>query len=128
MAQPAAWQIPNPLLDLWDLSLWRPEYRALWAAPEDGYVLILIFLSRTLLCLGHLDEARSKMNEALVEARRLSPISLTFALCFSWHSCDWATADQGSAAEMLARSEQLLALSNEHGFPFGLAVGLIMRG
>jgi hypothetical protein len=62
------------------LSLWDPMYRALWPAPEDLYVASLGDLSRALLCLGYVDQARLRRNEALVEARRLLPYALAHGL------------------------------------------------
>ena len=50
----------------------------------------LIILSRTLLCLGYVDQARLRRDEALAEARRISPHNLTYALCDAWPG-DWAT-------------------------------------
>jgi hypothetical protein len=62
------------------LLLWNPMYRAVSAAPEDGYVVIQSLLSRTLLCLGYVDQARLRRNEALAEARRLSPFRFVSSL------------------------------------------------
>src|SRR5207248_2660589 len=41
-------------------SLWDPNYRAVASTPEDYYVQGLMHLSRTLVCLGHLDQARRR--------------------------------------------------------------------
>ena len=67
------------------LSLWDPKFRASAVSPADGYVSAMVHLSRTLLCLGYIDHARLRMDEALTEARRLSPYNLAFALCFVWY-------------------------------------------
>jgi hypothetical protein len=67
------------------LSLWDPTFRRFSALPDDPYVQILIFLSRTLLYLGYVDQARLRRDEALAEARRLSPYNLVFALCIAWY-------------------------------------------
>jgi len=37
----------------------------------DSYIALLGYLALTLACLGYIDQARSTMNEALSEARRL---------------------------------------------------------
>ena len=78
------------------LSLWDPTFRRFSPSPEDTYVQILIFLSRTLLYLGYVDQARLRRDEALAEARRLSPYNLVFALCFAWYG-DWASEGAESA-------------------------------
>ena len=58
--------------------------------------MLLIFLSRTLLYLGYVDQARLRRDEALAEARRLSPYNLVFALCHAWYG-DWASEGAESA-------------------------------
>ena len=46
---------------------------------EDGYSVMLGYLGITLAYLGYFDEARSKANEGLLEARRLQhAYTLTF--------------------------------------------------
>jgi class 3 adenylate cyclase/predicted ATPase len=109
------------------LSLWDPTFRRFWASPDDLYVVILIFLSRTLLCLGYVDQARLRRDEALAEARRLSPYNLVVALCHAWYG-DWASEGVESAPTILQAAEKVLAISAEQGFPIWSAVGNIMRG
>jgi predicted ATPase len=77
-----------------------------------------------LLCLGHIDQARLRRDEALAEARRLSPYNLVFALCHVWYG-NWAI-ERGEA--MLRTAEEVLVISSEQGFPLWLAVGNVMRG
>jgi class 3 adenylate cyclase/tetratricopeptide (TPR) repeat protein len=107
------------------LPLWNPIYRARASAPHDAYVAHLIYLSEVLLCLGHFTQARSRREEALVEARQLSPYNLVYALRHAWYG-DWAT-DQ-SPKKMLRSADEMLAISREQGFPMFLGVGNIMRG
>jgi predicted ATPase len=109
------------------LSLWDPMYRALasWY-PEDSHVLALN-LSRPLVCLGYVNQARLRRDEALAEARRLSPYNLLYALCTAWH-VDWAINGAKSAQTMLRSAEEVLAISSEQGFPYWFGVGNIMRG
>jgi hypothetical protein len=52
------------------LPLWNPSYRAVSPSPDDSHVVALIHLSRSLVCLGHLDQARLQRDEAVAEARR----------------------------------------------------------
>ena len=87
----------------------------------------LIILSRTLLCLGYVDQARLRRDEALAEARRLSPYTLVFALCHAWYG-DWAIEGVKSAPTMLRSADEVLAISSEQGFPMWFGVGNIMRG
>ena len=60
------------------LALWEPSFRDRATSPQDIYVSALIYLSRALFCLGHLDQARLRRDEALAEARRLSPYNEIF--------------------------------------------------
>ena len=66
------------------VPLWDPMYRAFWVSPEDLYVASLLDLSRTLLCLGYVDQARLRRDEALAEARRISPYNRVFSLGHAW--------------------------------------------
>ena len=109
------------------LSLWDPMYRTFWSSPEDLYVASLLDFSRTLLCLGYIDQARSRRNQAVAEARRLSPFSLAHALGMAWHG-DWAIEGVKSAPAMLRSADELLAISDEQGFPIWVGAGNIMRG
>jgi hypothetical protein len=53
------------------LSLWNPMFRAVAPSPEDPCVVSLMNLSRTLRCLGYLDQSRLRRDEGLAEARHL---------------------------------------------------------
>jgi len=106
------------------LSLWDPKFRAVTLAPHDPYVASVIHLSRTLLCLGYVDQARSRRDEALTEARRLSLYIRALVLSHSWY-IDRAL----ESAQMILRSaDELLAISSEQGFPFYVGCGKMMRG
>jgi predicted ATPase len=83
-------------------------------------------LSRALLCLGYVDQARLRRNEALVEARRLSPYALAFGLVHAWFG-DWAFGVK-SAETRLRSAEEALAIADEQGFSDLLAWGTMMRG
>jgi class 3 adenylate cyclase/tetratricopeptide (TPR) repeat protein len=109
------------------LSAWNPRHRTSKLAPGDAYVVIRSFLSRTLYCLGYVDQARVWRDEALAEARRLPPYSLVCALGFGWYG-DWAIGGVSSAQTILQSANELLAVSSEHGFPLWSAIGNIMRG
>jgi predicted ATPase len=109
------------------LSLWDPTYRA-YAARQDPYVGTRMRLSRILLCLGYVDQACLRREEALAEARQLSPYTLAWALSVAWQS-HWAM-EEGvtSAARMLRSAEELQAIAGKYDFPYFFAIGNIMRG
>jgi class 3 adenylate cyclase/tetratricopeptide (TPR) repeat protein len=108
-------------------SLWDPTRRAFAPTAEDPYVGAMFHFFRSLLCLGHLDEARSRLDEALAEARGLSPFMRAFALRQAWYG-DWAILGAQAAQTMLASAKEVVAVSDEHGFRDSLAIGNIMRG
>jgi predicted ATPase len=110
-----------------DLSLWNPVYRDFWPLPDDLYVACLLDFYRTLLCLGYVDQARLRRDEALAEARRRSPFTLVFALCHSWFG-DWGIEGVTSAQKMLRSAEEALTIAREHKFYLYLGVANIMRG
>jgi tetratricopeptide (TPR) repeat protein len=109
------------------LSLWDPTHRAFAPTAEDPSVGARFHLFRTLLCLGHLDEARKWRDEALAEAERLSPFMRAFALRQAWYG-NWAVEGAHAAQTMLASAKDVVAISDEHGFRDSSAVGNIMRG
>jgi hypothetical protein len=106
------------------LSLWDPMYRAFWVSPEDLYVASLLDLSRTLLCLGYVDQARLRRDEALAEARRISPYNRVFSLGHAWWG-NWAIEGTKSAQTMLRSADEILAIAMEGGFPMYLAFGSV---
>jgi tetratricopeptide (TPR) repeat protein len=110
------------------LSLWDPKYSAFAATPENPYVASLCHLSRALLCLGYVDQARLRRDEALAQARALPLYNLVFVLVQAWWGIDWATACGKPEQTMLRSSEQVLAISSEQGFSQWLAVGNILHG
>jgi predicted ATPase len=109
------------------LSLWDPKFRTSAASPTDPCILILTHLSRTLLCLGYLDQALLRRDEALAEARRLSPYNLAATLSRTWQ-VDWAIEGVKSAPTILRSAEEVLAISTERGFSLCVGHGNMMRG
>lgn len=91
---------------------------------EDPYVATLGNLAVTLELLGCLDQARLELSKAISEARRLGhALTLAIVLSFAgWH--DWLT----SSPEFKQHVEELLAVSNEHGFPFYSGLALVSHG
>ena len=109
------------------VAAWKFHFRSFSILPHDPYVLALAYLYRNLLCLGYLDQARSRRKEALAEARRVSPYALVYGLRQAWFS-DWAMEGPTSAQRILQSAEELLSIASEHGFHESLAMGSIMRG
>lgn len=108
-------------------DLREPANRAVYAGvtAEDPYSCLLAGLGVTLAHLGYLDQAQSRTNEALAEARRLKhAYTLVFVLGFA---C-WAQWPAGKAQEAQRHVEELVAVSNEHGFPTWLGWGTVHRG
>ena len=92
---------------------------------QDPMVTLLGYLSIDLFCLGYFDQARLECEAAVEEARKLGhAFSLAHALSGACQ-VDWATR---SREELLARADALIAVSDEHGFPFYRAVGTVYRG
>jgi tetratricopeptide (TPR) repeat protein len=90
----------------------------------SNHPALLAFLALTLACLGYLDQARLRMAKGLSEARRLGH-AYTLGCLVSW--VGWMhTIIRSPDAEQL--SEELHAISAEHGFPFWLAWGVVTRG
>jgi tetratricopeptide (TPR) repeat protein len=83
---------------------------------------MLTFLALTLACLGYLDQARSRMDEAFSEARRLRHAHTLAQVLGLANSLDWLIGSP------MAHIDELLAVSTEHGFSFFRGVGLAYRG
>jgi len=92
--------------------------------PIDSYVSILTHLSRTLLCLRYLDRARSRRDEAVAEARRLSPYNLGYALVQVSYG-DRTIRGVECAQTMLRSTEEMIAISSEQGFSEWFGIGHI---
>src|SRR4029077_4033991 len=108
------------------LSSWDPTRRTLTSTPEDYYIQGIIHFSRTLLCLGYLDQARLRRDEALTKARK-SLYTQARALCVAWNG-DWATRGVKGVETMLRSAEEILAVSDEGGFAQLSAIGTTMHG
>jgi predicted ATPase len=93
-------------------------------ALADMHAVMLAHLAETLAYLGFVDRARSRLNEALAEARRLAH-AFTLAHVLAWATLiSWATR----SPELQAQTEELSALSTEHGFSLWLARAVAARG
>jgi class 3 adenylate cyclase/tetratricopeptide (TPR) repeat protein len=108
------------------LSSWDPTHRTLTSTPEDYYIQGIIHFSRTLLCLGYLDEARLRRDEALAKPQQ-SLYGQAWRLCMGWNG-DWATWGVKGVETMLRSAEEILAVSDEEGFGELSAIGTTMHG
>ncbi|MFB9265631.1 AAA family ATPase [Bradyrhizobium erythrophlei] len=114
------------LLELCD-GLREPAARAIGAAiaVADPHAASLGHLASTLALLGHIDQARARVDEALSEARRLDhPFTVAFVLS---KVCA-VEAAAGLPHDTRRHAEELVDLSNEHGFPLWLGFGLLQHG
>jgi len=104
-------------------SAHRPFYMSF--DIQDPLVTLLYFYSQDLLCLGYLDQARFRSDAALEEASKLDHAYSQAIALFGACRIDWAT---GSHEELVARANALIAVAEEHGFPWQRAVGTVYRG
>ncbi len=110
------------------LALYDPAQRASLAlaiSAVDPLVDVLSVLAGTLACEGHLEEARSRCEAALGEARRLSHAhTLGFALMWACLVC-WIPRWHG---RVLQFAEEVIALAGERRFPVFRSAGRASRG
>ena len=101
----------------------RPDRSQVYG--QDPKVTCLSYAAVTLWTLGYPDQARQRITEALTLAQELShPFSLAFALNLA-AALDQFLRDGPAVQE---RTEALLTLAREQGFPHWLALGAIRQG
>ena len=115
------------------LALSDPRYRVIGGGlSDDPYATMLANLGMALAYLGYIDQARSRLHEAISEARRLKH-AVTLATVLLWATwaelvwVTWAESITGSP-ELERHVEEFLALSTERGFRFHLAFATVARG
>jgi predicted ATPase len=104
-----------------------PAHRALYVdiAMADPHGQMLRFIALTLTCLGYLDQGRTRLNEALREARqRGHAYTLAFVLSFA----AWIEGATILPHEAQRHADEAVALSTEQGFPILLAQAIAFRG
>jgi class 3 adenylate cyclase/tetratricopeptide (TPR) repeat protein len=101
-----------------------PAHRGGVVPSADLYAMMLAYLAWTLAVLGYIDQARSRLNEALSEARRLRHAHTLADVLLSASPVE---AIIGSP-QMQGHAEELLALSTEHGLPLNLGWATAFRG
>jgi serine/threonine protein kinase/predicted ATPase len=105
------------------LALYNPSRHK--AIALYGAILNRAHLSRTLSWLGYHDRAHTLMVEALAEANESRhPVGLVNTLSVAAF-VELLYRRMPETAEMSAR---MIALAEEHGYPYYRAIGLILRG
>jgi tetratricopeptide (TPR) repeat protein len=106
------------------LALCDPAHPVLWIA--DSQVLALLISSSSLMQLGHLDHARLRREQAIAQARQHGhAFTLAVALPINLSLDAYIQSDP---AILLARADEVAALSAEHGFAHWKAVAASWRG
>jgi predicted ATPase len=110
------------VLALYDPNSHRSLVDQIGTHPQNSSQSLL---GTVLCCLGFPDQALAKSNAAIAEARRLAhPPSLASSLA----NGNIVLSLVGDNAALDERTEQLIAVANEQGFPFWGALGTIYRG
>jgi predicted ATPase len=100
-----------------------PGHRIIQEFSFDPCARMLAYLALTLAYLGHLDQARSRMDEALSRSRRLRHIHTQAITLFFANWLDWLIRSPNEA-----QMEEGIAVTTEHGFPFYGGWALAFRG
>jgi class 3 adenylate cyclase/tetratricopeptide (TPR) repeat protein len=101
-----------------------PAYRGAVGGRAAPYAVMLAELAATLAHLGYIDQARSRLNEALLEARRLGHAQTLAVVLVDANKI----AALASSPEMQRHAEDLLCLAAEHGFPLYFGHATAFRG
>jgi tetratricopeptide (TPR) repeat protein len=101
-----------------------PMYRGAIGGRAAPYAVMLGQLAVTLAFLGYIDQARSRLNEAFLEVRRLGHAQTRAVVLVHANIIEGITC----SPEMQARAEELLALTAGHGFPLYLGYATAFCG
>jgi tetratricopeptide (TPR) repeat protein len=113
------------------LGLRDPAHRMAFAGitAEDPYVMTLSWLGPTLAILGYIEQGRARIAEALVAPAQVeSAHSRFYSRCFALIFACAPYRIANSHLEAKKYAEELIALSNEHGFPYAAALGYVNAG
>jgi class 3 adenylate cyclase len=99
-----------------------PARRAFYPAvtAPDPYAMMSSWLAETLTYLGYIDQGRLRISEALTDARRLGH---AYTLGFVLLRAANVQSAAGSPHQAERHAEEMVAVANQHGFPFWLAWG-----
>jgi tetratricopeptide (TPR) repeat protein len=133
MNSAAAWKIRGEFMTAGTyaeraLALYDPMHSAAFAmiSPQDPQLTALITLADVLSCLGFLDQARQRCDEARTKARqRAHAHTLALVLGLTW-SCEARARSEPSL--LLQRAEELQLYTAEHGLPYFAAQAMVYRG
>jgi predicted ATPase len=104
-----------------------PAHRAMYTAMTgaDQYIIMLVYLGVTLTYVGHIDQGRARLKQALSAARQVGH-AYTLAFTLGWTAlCDGVARSPREAQE---HAEETESLSNEHEFPVWSGAGMLLRG
>jgi tetratricopeptide (TPR) repeat protein len=104
------------------IGLADPAHRTVRGLSFDPFTQMLAYQAQILACLGYIDQARSRMDDALSEARRLEHVHSLAGVLGHANRLDWFTRSA------MVHSEEMMALVTEHGFPHYLSFALGYRG
>jgi predicted ATPase len=109
-------------------TLYDPAHRDSYAELMSHEMLVQLLLHSAfpLACLGHLDQARSRAEAALKEARQLAhPFTLAFALGVG---CIARWVHRLEPESVLQYADELLAVATDHRLGHFKMVAFILRG
>ena len=92
---------------------------------DDPRVVMLTYLSWSLMCMGRLDEANRRGAEALEGARALGH---AFTIAHALNGASFLALTIDSPEVALQRLDELMPLLEEHGIAYYGAVGILFRG
>jgi tetratricopeptide (TPR) repeat protein len=104
------------------MDLADPAHRTVEGMAYDPYAVVLAWLAVILPPLGYIDQGRSRMDEAVSEARRLRHTQ-TLGVVLTQRA--WFDTLIRSPAVHI---DELQILATEHGFPHYLGMALVCRG
>ena len=109
------------------MGLADPAHPTIVGLSIDPYAAMLAYLALILACLGYIDQARSRMDEALSEARRLGHVhTLAHVLGYA-NRMDWLTRSPMVHTEEVAGSIDRARLSTIFGFRTGMPRTIVDR-
>jgi class 3 adenylate cyclase/tetratricopeptide (TPR) repeat protein len=109
---------------LLERSLDDPSYRGGRRPSADPQVMMLAYLAWILAVLGYVDQAQSRLNEALSEARRPDHPHKLADLLLAAGPVERVTG----SPQMQQHTEELVALATERGLPLNLGWATAYRG
>jgi predicted ATPase len=135
---PAHWAVGNTLYWMGEfvpaqehleqsMTLYDPQHHHshVLLYGQDQGVTCLSFQVWNLWYLGYPDQALTRAREALALARELAhPYSLVYAT--NWSAQGYLKRREWQAGQK--QGEAMISLATEHGFPFWIVVGNILRG